>query len=130
MEELKKTKGNLVASYLFAQEDVIKNINIELAMQQDLAKLAEEWKRLGWIKRYMIGPFEGHYDNDLWIPVSEDVPKSVKDVLCWCEDGLNETHLIGWYDEVSKTWTLDYYGDFNYEVIAWQPLPKGYLSEE
>lgn len=51
-------KGNMLISYIFASDDVIQNIDSDLAMQRDLQKLAEDWKKKGYINRYIIAPDE------------------------------------------------------------------------
>ena len=49
-------KGNMLISYLFASDNVIKNADIDIEMQKDLRVLAEKWKEKGYIKRYVIAP--------------------------------------------------------------------------
>ena len=47
-------KGNMLISYIFESDNVIQNIDADLEMQRDLQKLAEEWKKKGYIRRYVI----------------------------------------------------------------------------
>lgn len=58
MTEHDSGKGNLLITYLFEHSadcaDLLGNNMCEERMKQDLQKLAEEWKRRGFIKRYMI----------------------------------------------------------------------------
>lgn len=49
-------KGNMLISYLFASDNVIHNVDVDLQMQRDLQKLAEDWENKGYIKRYVIAP--------------------------------------------------------------------------
>ena len=49
-------KGNMLISYIFESDNVIQNIDVDLEMQRDLQKLAEEWKKKGYIRRYVIAP--------------------------------------------------------------------------
>ena len=49
-------KGNLLVSYLFAEDNTCKNIDNEQKMQNDLQQLVESWKEKGYIKRYVIVP--------------------------------------------------------------------------
>jgi 1-aminocyclopropane-1-carboxylate deaminase/D-cysteine desulfhydrase-like pyridoxal-dependent ACC family enzyme len=49
-------KGNMLISYIFESDDVIQNVDADLEMQRDLQKLAEEWKKKGYIRRYVIAP--------------------------------------------------------------------------
>lgn len=58
MTEQNYGKGNLLLSYLFNTDDVISNLDSEATMKKELQKLAEQWKRRGLIKRYMIGDDE------------------------------------------------------------------------
>ena len=52
-------KGNLLITYLFKEnDDVIRNLDIENTMKNELRELAEQWKKRGLIKRYMIGDDE------------------------------------------------------------------------
>lgn len=52
-------KGNLLITYLFKEnDDVIRNLDIENTMKNELQELAEQWKKRGLIKRYMIGDDE------------------------------------------------------------------------
>lgn len=59
MTEKDNEKGNLLITYLFNDDDVIRNLNNENTMKNELQQLAEQWKKRGFIKRYMIG------DNEL-----------------------------------------------------------------
>ena len=56
-------KGNMLISYLFASDNVIHNVDVDLQMQKDLQKLAEDWKNKGYIKRYFIAPYEVISEN-------------------------------------------------------------------
>lgn len=56
-------KGNMLISYLFASDNVIHNVDVDLQMQKDLQKLAEDWKNKGYIKRYVIAPDEVISEN-------------------------------------------------------------------
>lgn len=58
MTEKDYGKGNLLLSYLFNTDDVISNLDSEDTMKKELQELAEQWKRRGLIKRYMIGDDE------------------------------------------------------------------------
>ena len=49
-------KGNMLISYIFESDNVIQNVDADLEMQRDLQKLAEEWKKKGYIRRYVIAP--------------------------------------------------------------------------
>ena len=49
-------KGNMLISYIFKSDNVIQNVDADLEMQRDLQKLAEEWKKKGYIRRYVIAP--------------------------------------------------------------------------
>ena len=49
-------KGNMLVSYIFESDNVIQNVDADLEMQRDLQKLAEEWKKKGYIRRYVIAP--------------------------------------------------------------------------
>lgn len=60
-------KGNLLITYLFKSDvdcaDLLVNSMCEERMKQDLQKLAEEWKKKGFIKRYMIADDDGISDK-------------------------------------------------------------------
>lgn len=59
MKDEENKKMNMLITMLMNPENtVIDNIDIELKMQSDLQRIAEEWKKKGWIKRYMIAPDE------------------------------------------------------------------------
>lgn len=58
MTEKDYGKGNLLLCYLFNTDDVISNLDSEDTMKKELQELAEQWKRRGLIKRYMIGDDE------------------------------------------------------------------------
>ena len=47
-------KGNMLISYLFRSDDVIKNIDIERKMKKELLDLVSEWKDKGYIGRFVI----------------------------------------------------------------------------
>lgn len=61
MTEKDNGKGNLLITYLFKENDndnVVCKIDIENTMKNELQQLAEQWKKRGFIKRYMIGDDE------------------------------------------------------------------------
>lgn len=51
-------KGNLLITYLFVENDVLCNSMSESTMKKELQELAEQWKKRGLIKRYMIADDE------------------------------------------------------------------------
>lgn len=56
MTEKDNGKGNLLITYLFTEDDnAIRNLDLENVMKNELQQLAENWKKRGIIKRYMIG---------------------------------------------------------------------------
>lgn len=76
--------------------------------------------------------------GDGWIPVEERLPENNKVVLCWVRSttiASGDTYVVGSCDR--GFWFLQNYeiGHHHfpvkdYEVIAWQPLPAPYNSEE
>lgn len=59
MTEKDNGKGNLLITYLFTEDDnAIRNLDLENVMKNELQQLAENWKKRGIIKRYMIGDDE------------------------------------------------------------------------
>lgn len=58
MTEQNYEKGNLLLSYLFNTDDAISNLDSEATMKKELQELAENWKKRGLIKKYMIGDDE------------------------------------------------------------------------
>lgn len=59
MTEKDNGKGNLLITYLFTEDDnAIRNLVLENVMKNELQQLAENWKKRGIIKRYMIGDDE------------------------------------------------------------------------
>ena len=59
MTEKDNGKGNLLITYLFTDDDnAIRNLDLENVMKNELQQLAENWKKRGIIKRYMIGDDE------------------------------------------------------------------------
>lgn len=82
-----------------------------------------------WIKEHDAEKY-----NNEWIPCSERLPENNKVVLCWVRSttiASGETFIIGSCDH--GFWFLQTYeiGHHHfpvkdYEVVAWQPLPKPY----
>ena len=61
-----------------------------------------------------------------WISCSEKMPEADKDVLATNGIGM----YIGWVDAEDHKWRLDGCDCFDGSVIAWQPLPEAFESEE
>ena len=51
-------KGNLLITYLFEDKGIKDNLANENTMKKELQTLAEQWKKRGLIKRYMIADDE------------------------------------------------------------------------
>ena len=57
-----------------------------------------------------------------WIPVSERLPEKHKDVIAT----VKYSGFCGMYGKWLKTASINDYGEWNGEVIAWMYLPKPY----
>ena len=52
-------RGNLLITYLFNEDnDVVKNIDNEQIMRNDLSRLVNSWEEKGYINRFIIAPDE------------------------------------------------------------------------
>lgn len=65
-----------------------------------------------------------------WVSVKKRLPKEDLPVLCFLEDG-DQMVLMCRYDDWhgGMIWVDGGFGTGEYDVLAWQPLPKPYKAE-
>ena len=71
-----------------------------------------------------------------WIPVSERLPDTDDEVLCWYEyyhwsqEKVLPEYGLGCYFKETKSWFGEVANGHKVRVIAWMPLPKPYEPQE
>ena len=109
----------------------------------DIEKVIELFKCHEWVKFIIPNCGEREYEtvefssvieilekqlDNGWIPTSERLPEKDGEYLCTTVYG-NVTDI--WIDTFYKgEWTRPADVEFDYEIIAWQPLPEPYKEEE
>lgn len=91
----------------------------------------DDWNKVIHSEEYNKGFEEGYCKGKKdavpkWTPVSEVLPEENKEVLVTAVFSNGEKE-VGRLSLVKGKWTNDF---FNYDVIAWMPLPEPFKEEE
>ena len=106
----------------------------------------KEWEKIGKLISVVLKKQteqEPTTKNDLaqeryqeWIPVSERLPDTDDEVLCWYEyyhwsqEKVLPEYGLGCYFKETKSWFGEVANGHKVRVIAWMPLPKPYDPQE